>query len=112
MQITLKCVYESGSASFPAERIEGLPVAARQYAIVSGLLTVAGAEVVVHHDVEQLLQQGIYRMLIPQEQEALAKEADAAGMVQEIAEQGEISPPDPPPAVEQPATSKKKASGG
>lgn len=110
MQITLKCVYESGSASFPAERIEGLPVAARQYAIVSGLLTVAGAEVVVHHDVEQLLQQPIYRMLTPAEQEQMATQVEAAGMVQESAEQGET---DLPPAVEtQPAGSKKKASGG
>lgn len=109
MQITLKCIYESGSVAFPAERIEGLPVAARQYAIVNNLLTVAGAEVVVHHDVEQLLQQPIYRMLTPAEQEALATQVEAANMVQESAQQGET---DLPPAVEQPASSKKKASGG
>jgi hypothetical protein len=109
MQITLKCVYESGSVGFPAECIEGLPISERRYVILDGLVIIAGAEYVVHHDVAELLKQPIYCMLTPAEQEQMAAQGEAAGMAQEDTGQGEA--PDIPPAVE-PVSSKKKVSGG
>lgn len=108
MQITLKCKYTSGSVAFPKERIEGLPVDARRYDIAGGMVVIAGDDTIVHHDVDVLLNMPdkLYRMLIPAEQEALAKQAQQASTTQENAPsdtstdnpgQSDPAPTDPDP---------------
>lgn len=97
MQLILRCKYQAGSVSFPAQSVDGVAASARQYEIVDGLVTLAGEDAIVQHDVDELLAQGIYRMLTPQEQEQLAKQQAQSSQLQESA-------PDVPPAVD-----KKKA---
>lgn len=120
MQITLKCKHSYGMVSFPASRIEGLPIPERHYDIVNGFVTLVGYnDTVLHHDCEELLAMpnGLYRMPTPAEQEALTQQAQQASTAQENApvvnldgtEQGN-APLDPnePPAMDK----KQKANGG
>lgn len=113
MQITLMCPGAiSGQAAFPAELIEGIPTPERRYQIIDGTITLSGfSDSVLHHDAEELLKNGLYRMPTPTEQDEMAQAAQQASMVQEEAiliASTEDTPIDPPAL----SNDKKKASGG
>ncbi len=86
--IVLKCAALSGSAAFPSELIEGLPVPERRYDIANGEITLDGyAESVLHHDMLTLLSMpdGLYRPMTPSEQNARTQAARLASTVEEVA---------------------------
>lgn len=88
MQIVLICRDVSGSASFPAEMIEGIAAPARRYEIASNQIVLEGYDdIVLHHDADALLAMpgDLYRMQTPAEQNAASKASRKAKTVEEVA---------------------------
>ena len=88
MQIVLICRDEKGSASFPAELIEGMRAPARRYEIVNNQIILDGYDdIVLHHDADALLAMpdGLYRMQTPAEQNEKASSKRRAKTVEEVA---------------------------
>lgn len=87
MQILLMCQHESGQVAFNAEFIEGLPVPQRRYDIRNYQVVLDGgfADVIVHHDADELLKNPLYRMPTPAEQEQMAGRPFKVGELQESA---------------------------
>lgn len=92
MKIVLKCRDSHGSASFPAELIEGIHAPARRYEIADHQLVLKGhADIVLHHDAQALLSMphGLYRLLTAEEQNAVAEAKRKASTVEESAKKSE-----------------------
>ena len=88
MQIILVCRDEKGSASFPAEMIEGVHAPARRYEIANNQVILDGYDdIVLHHDADALLAMpdGLYRMQTPAEQNEKASSRRKAKTVEESA---------------------------
>lgn len=79
MPITLKCRDTSGSVAFSAETIDGLPVPARRYMIDNGFITIETNDALARHDIATLLAMpdDLFRLLTPQEQDALVQAQQA-----------------------------------
>lgn len=94
----------NGQVAFAADEPRGVPE--RRYHIVDGVLTLTGyAEDILHKDAAELLGGDAYRLLTPQEQEAMAQDAQQANQIQEdVSTQGET--------VEVSAKQKKANGGG
>src|SRR5579885_23258 len=88
MEIVLLCPgVHSGQAAFQAELIEGIPAPERHYNIQDGKIVLSGfSDVVLHHDAEELLNQSLFRMPTPQEQEQMVQQAQQSGTIQESPE--------------------------
>lgn len=101
MQMLLICAHESGQAAFAAKWIEGIPAPERRYQIIDHRVVLDNgfADAIIHHDVEELLRNPLYRMPTPAEQEAWMHTEQKKTVLEED------DTPVAPPAV-----SKKKAS--
>jgi hypothetical protein len=80
----LYCEHESGQAALHADTIDSIAVGDRTYDIRDHLLSIEGfPPPVIAHDVEDLLQIAIFRLLTPAEQEALTAKRREASSVKE-----------------------------
>lgn len=89
MQITLKCRHSHGSASFPAELIEGHHAPDRRYEIKEHEVVLKGhMDVILHHDADALLAMPgeLYRLPTLEEQEQATSAKRKASTAQESQE--------------------------
>jgi hypothetical protein len=112
MQIIL--IYKNGGngqVAFAANR----QAPKRHYAIAEGVLTLTGySDAILHKDAAELLSGDEYRLLTPQEQEALAQKMQQASMIQESAESVQEAESEQGEVAENasPAVPKQKKNGG